>query len=60
MGKALAELLPTTPHRFVGDGDAALGQKQLNVSRAEAQHVIEPDGVAVDFSWEPTPAVGGG
>jgi hypothetical protein len=39
-GKRLAELLAPAPHGLIGDDDAPLGQKQLDVPQAEAEHVI--------------------
>ena len=40
VGKALAEFLAPAPYGLVGDDDAPLGQKQLDVPQAEAEHVI--------------------
>jgi hypothetical protein len=37
----------------MGHNDAALGQDQLDVAQAEAEYVVEPDGVADDLSGEP-------
>src|SRR5258708_11503213 len=42
VGEALAELLTPATHRFVGDDNAPLGQNQLHIPQAEAEHVIEP------------------
>ena len=53
MSKALTELLAPAPNCLIGDGDAALRQKQLDVPEAEAEHVIEPHGVADDLSRKP-------
>jgi hypothetical protein len=39
-GKRLAELLAPAPHGLIGDDDAPLSQKQLDVPQAEAEHVI--------------------
>ena len=39
-GKRPAELLAPAPHGLIGDDDAPLGQKQLDVPQAEAEHVI--------------------
>ena len=49
VGEALAELLAPAPHRLIGDDDAPLSQKELNVPQAEAEHVIQPDGMADDL-----------
>ena len=35
--------------RFIGNRDAALSQQILNISKAHAESVVEPDGVADDF-----------
>jgi hypothetical protein len=45
----LAELLAPAPHSLIGDDDAPLGQKKLNVPQAKAEHVIQPDGMADDL-----------
>src|SRR4029077_9189885 len=47
--EALGGLPAPAPHRFIGDDDAPLGQKELNVPQAEAEHVIQPDGMADDL-----------
>jgi hypothetical protein len=60
VGEALAELLAPAPHRLIGNDDAPLSQKKLNVPQAEAEHVIQPDGVADDLSGEPMAIVGVG
>jgi hypothetical protein len=39
--KALAKFLTPALHCLVGDHDAALGPKQLNIPQAEAEHMIE-------------------
>ena len=61
-GETCSELLAPAPHGFVGDDGASLSQEQLNIPQAEAEHVIEPDGVADDLGWEPVAIVriGGG
>jgi hypothetical protein len=53
-----SEFLAPTSYRLVGDRDAALSQEQLNVPQAEAERVIQPDGVADDLGWKPMPVVG--
>ena len=52
-----AEFLAPASYRLVGDHDAALSQEQLNVPQAEAEHVVEPDGVADGLGWEPMAVV---
>jgi hypothetical protein len=39
-GQRLAEFLAPAPHGIMGDDDAPLGQKQLDVPQAEAEYVI--------------------
>ena len=39
-GKRLAGFLTPAPHRLIADDDAPLGQKQLDVPQAAAEHVI--------------------
>ena len=39
-GKRLAEFLAPAPHGIIGDDDAPLGEKQLDVPQAEAEHVM--------------------
>ena len=46
IGKTLAEFPAPAPHCLVGDGNAPLGQKQLNIPQAKAEHVIQPHSVA--------------
>jgi len=43
-----------TPFQFagIGDGDSAFGEKILDISAAQAETVINPDGVADDFRRE--------
>ena len=58
VGKVLAEFLAPASNSLIGDDDATLGQRKLNISQAEAEHVIEPDsmrddrdGKAVAVAW---------
>jgi hypothetical protein len=44
---------------LIGDGDSALRQEILDVSEAQAEPVVQPDGVADDLGWEPVAAVAG-
>jgi hypothetical protein len=44
----------------VADGDAPFGEDQLNIPEAQAEDVVEPDGVADDLGWEAVARVGGG
>ena len=52
ISKTPAELLAPASHRLVGDNDAALSQKQLNIPQAEAEHMIQPYRVADDLRGE--------
>jgi hypothetical protein len=45
-GKGLAELLAPTPDRLAGEDHASFRQKQFNVPQAEAENVIQPNGMA--------------
>jgi hypothetical protein len=51
-GKVPAEFLAPAPHRLVGDDDAALSQKQLNIAQAEAEHMIQPYSMDDDLRGE--------
>jgi MFS family permease len=44
----------------VADHHAPPSEKQLNVSKAQAEEVIKPDGMPDDLSREAVPRVGGG
>ena len=48
MKKRLAALV-LRPDRLVGNLDAVLGQHQLDIPEAEAERVVQPNGVADDF-----------
>jgi hypothetical protein len=45
---------------LVADHQASLGEKQLNVLRAQAEEVIKPDCMPDDLSREAIPRVSGG
>jgi hypothetical protein len=47
-GKFSAELSAPVPDALVGDQHATFGQDQLDIAQAEAEHVIQPNGVADD------------
>ena len=40
------------PDRFAADIDASFSKKIFNVSVAEVESIIEPDGVGDDIGWE--------
>jgi hypothetical protein len=46
--KRLAEFIALSPHCLMGDDNATLSQKQLDVAQAEAEHVIQAHGMAND------------
>ena len=54
-----ADLSAPVANALVGDGDSTLRQEILDVSEAQAEPVIQPDGVADDLGWEPVAAVAG-
>jgi hypothetical protein len=45
LAKALAKSLTPATHHFVGDDDAPLGQQEFNVAQAEAEHMVQPNGM---------------
>ena len=50
--------LPTPDsNRFIRDDDSAFGEKILDISKAQAETMINPDGVADDFWREPMPVI---
>jgi hypothetical protein len=55
-------LLSSAPHGLIADDDAPLGQKQIDVPQAAAEHVIWPDSVADNLRSEAMAVVwlGGG
>jgi hypothetical protein len=44
----------------MGDGDAPLGEDQLEVSEAQAEEVVQRDDVADDLGREAVAGIGGG
>jgi hypothetical protein len=56
-GVAWAELPTPLPDRLVGDDDSSLRQEFLNVSEAQAEAVVQPDGVTDDLRRKPVSAV---
>ena len=52
IAETLAEFLAPPPHCLIGDHDAPLGQEQLNVTQAEAEHVIQPHSMADELGRE--------
>jgi len=50
--QSLGELAAPAPDRFVGNLHAAFGQHQLDVPQAQAEGMVQPDGVADDLGRE--------
>ena len=59
-GEVRTELQAPKPNAFVGHYDAAFGQDKLDVAQAEAEDVIQPDGMADDLGRKPMPRIRGG
>jgi len=53
VGEALTKFLAPSPNGLIGDDDAPLGQQKFNISKAEAEYVIQPDGMGDEFGWKP-------
>jgi hypothetical protein len=45
----LAKFLAPLTNRLIGNHDATFSQEQLNIPRAEAEHVIQPDSMRGDL-----------
>jgi hypothetical protein len=60
ISKALAEFLAPASHRLVGDDNAAISQKQLDIPQAEAECMIQPYGMADDLRGEAMAVAGVG
>ena len=50
IGESPAEFVAPSPHCLIGDDNAPLSQQQLDVTQAEAEHVIQPHGLANDVA----------
>ena len=50
------ELLAPESNRFLRDDDSAFGEKILDISEAQAETMVNPDGIADDF-WRETMTV---
>jgi hypothetical protein len=44
-----AEFLASAPNGLIGDHNPTLSDEQLNIAQAEAEHAIQPHGVADDL-----------
>lgn len=53
------ELQIPVPNALMGHHDAAFGQNQFDVTRAQAEDVIQPYGVADDLGRKSVPGLGG-
>jgi hypothetical protein len=51
-GKGCTELQAPSADALIGDNHAALGQEQLDVAKAQTEHVVEPDRVPDQLSRE--------
>ncbi len=43
VGKAVAKFLAPSPNVPIRDDDVPLGQQEFNISKAQSEHVIQPD-----------------
>jgi hypothetical protein len=43
--------------RLVRDGDSSLREQVLDIAKAECEPMIEPNGMADDFRWEPMTSI---
>src|SRR5215210_4157687 len=59
-GEVGAELEAPLPDALMADDDASLGQDKLHLAQAQAEHVVQPDGIADDLGWEAVSGVGDG
>jgi len=59
-GEVGPELQAPLPDTLVRDRHAALGQDQLDLAQAQAEHVIQPHRVADDLGREAVAGVGRG
>jgi hypothetical protein len=48
-----AEFFAPASYRLIGNNNAALSQEQLDIPKAEAEDVVQPDSVADDLGREP-------
>jgi hypothetical protein len=47
--KALAKFLAPAPHRLIGDDNTTFGEEQLDISQAEAEHMVQPNSMTEDL-----------
>jgi len=53
------KLLAPLANCFIGDRDAALGEQLFHFTEAEAEPMLEPNGMADDFGWKAVTMVDG-
>jgi hypothetical protein len=51
-GKGLAEFLAPAPDRLIGSDNASFSRDQLDIPQAEAERMIQPNGMADDLGWK--------
>ena len=59
VARASSEFPTPLPNRLVGDNDPAFGQKIFDITEAQAEPIVVPDGVTDDFGWESVSVIGG-
>jgi hypothetical protein len=52
VGKAFAKFLAPTSNGLIGDDNVPLSQQQLNISKAESEQMVQPNGMADDLGRE--------
>ncbi|CUH20120.1 hypothetical protein JSE7799_00503 [Jannaschia seosinensis] len=58
-GELRPELRDPHPYRLIGNGDAPLGQKVFDISQAQGETVVRPDGVSDDGARKAVPLEAG-
>jgi hypothetical protein len=53
------KLLTPWPNRFIRDGDPTFGEEFFDFTKAEAEPMVEPDGVADNFRGKTVRGFGG-
>ena len=51
-GVIRSKLLAPLTNGFIRDGDTPFSQQLFNLTEADTESMVEPDGVADDFGWE--------
>jgi hypothetical protein len=49
LAKLWPNFLAPAPNGLIGDNNTPLSQQELDISKAEAEHVVQPDGMADDL-----------